>query len=157
MESNIQHAQTKKEGTIQQFAEHYRLRTRRDECGVEIITGKLKLPRTSAPDRIEYASHVYDGFDDGSLGVCLFYPTARRWNAARRTLVAAGLTVKQDGDIEGCLTFDPASRQQVRAAMKAARIRPRREAKEPSPAQLAARAAFAAMSRTAQTTAQASM
>jgi hypothetical protein len=139
---------------MQEFAEQHRLRTCRDGCGAEIIVGKLKA--LHMPDRAEYASHVYDGFDGGRLGVCLFYSTARRWNAMRKKLVDVGCLVRQDGDIEGCLTFNPLNKQQTRAVLKAARIHPLRKTAEPSPAQIAARAAFAARSRVAQTPAQAS-
>jgi len=146
MESNIQHGQTKQ--TLQQFAQHHRLKTRRDTSGEEIIAGHRKLMRKSQlPDRVEYCSHVLDGFEDHRLGVCLFYPTERCWNFARKQLVALGCMVRQDGDTEGVLTFDPASRTQTRAVLRAARIFPRRLSKEPSPGQLAARQAFATKRR----------
>ncbi len=132
------------EVNLEQFAESHRLKTRRKGCGEAIITGKLKFPRLSkTKDWVENTSHVYDGFGDGRLGVLLSYPTKARWTYAKKKLVALGCVVRQNGDTEGCLTFDPASRSQVRAVLKAARVYPKKRfAVQPSPAQLAARQAF---------------
>jgi len=86
------------------------------------------------PPRPEYTSHVYEGFADGRLGVCLMFVTKQKWNRARKALLALGCKVKQDGDTEGCLTFDPANEVQATAVIRFAGLKRRRIA---SPAQLA--------------------
>jgi hypothetical protein len=86
------------------------------------------------PKRPEYSSHVYDGFADGRLGVCLMFGTARKWGNVRRALEAVGCQLKQNSDSEGCFIFDPANASQVAAVIKLAGLKVRRTA---SPAQLA--------------------
>lgn len=61
-----------------------------------------------------------------------------KWSAVRDACVAVGMKLVQQGDAEGCLTFMPSNKAQVRQAIEAARIRTRRQA---SPAQLAVLAA----------------
>ena len=78
------------------------------------------------PKRVEYRSHVYDGFADGRLGLCLLLTTKKRWTWARKKLLASGFTIKQDGETEGCALFDPANPEQVRLAFKLAGIHPRK-------------------------------
>lgn len=36
------------------------------------------------PDRREYHAHIFDGFQDGSLGVCLLFDTRREWARGAR-------------------------------------------------------------------------
>jgi hypothetical protein len=71
---------------IKAFAEKYRVKVRRDDCGDEIIPGR-QLAATS--DRTENRSHVCGASDDARLGICLFYPTAKRWNFTQRLMIAA--------------------------------------------------------------------
>lgn len=120
---------------IQQFAENHNLKVSRDSCGASIVQGKY--------------SHIFDGYADGRLGVLFVAPTKRHWNNARKKMEAAGLITKQNGDTEGALSFDPVDKAQVRLVLKLTRIRPRRVAAPPSPAQIAAREAFAAKRRAA--------
>lgn len=121
--------------TIEQFAGAYKVKTGRDECGDVVIPGrKLSAQR---------GSHIFDGYVDGRLGVCLMLGSPRKWTTARRKLLAAGFTIKQDGQTEGIATFDPAERTQSRLAIKLAGVKTRRMAQAPSPAQVAAREAFA--------------
>jgi hypothetical protein len=96
---------------VSEFAEQYRLKVSRDDCGEKIISGK--------------AGHVYENGDD-RLGVCLMFKSARKWMSVQRRLLAAGFTLKQDGDSEGTLLFDPDNVDQVAAAIRETRIRPRR-------------------------------
>jgi hypothetical protein len=137
---------------LKTFAEKYRVHTRIDSCGDTIIPGKQfckDMPTTrqvnGRPEPIvEYRSHIYDGFADGRLGLCLLLATIRRWTHARKTLEAAGFTIKQNGDQEGCALFDPDNPIQARLALKLAGIKTRRHIPNPSPAQLAARQKFLA-------------
>ena len=122
--------------SIDKFAESHRLKVTREDCldGIPcyVIKGRL--------------GQIYE-YGDGVLGV-LFMPDeknahhqrsyARKWGVVRDACVAVGMNVVQQGDAEGALTFDPRDKAQVRQAIKAARIKTRREA---SPAQLAVLAA----------------
>jgi len=96
---------------VTQFAEQYRLKVRRDDCGEKIISGK--------------AGHIYENGDD-RFGVCLMFKSARKWMSVQRRLMAAGFTLGQDGDTEGTLLFDPDHPAQVTAAICESRIRHRR-------------------------------
>jgi hypothetical protein len=107
--------------TIKEFADQYRVKTRRDSCNEEIIPGK---PRKA--NQVEDRSHVYDHGDGSQFGVCLLFQTARKWELVKRRLLVAGFTLWQDGDIEGALLFDPTNPEQSRAALKEAGIKFRR-------------------------------
>lgn len=107
--------------TLTRFAEHRRLKIRRDECGDRIISGRR-------------GDHIYD-MGDGRLAVCLMFPTKMRWTYAKKKLRGAGFIVRQDGDTEGTATFDPDDGAQARLAIRITRARVKRQA---SPAQLAA-------------------
>lgn len=119
--------------TIEQFAEQYKVKAKKDDCGSGIIPGKV--------------GHIGDGYPNGQLGVCLLFNTAGKYNNAKRVLLTSGMTLRQDGHTEGVLTFDSANRIQARLALKLARVKTTRQAIPPSPAQIAARQAFAASRR----------
>jgi hypothetical protein len=61
-----------------------------------------------------------------AFGVYLSCASARAWSSAKRTLTAAGFTIRQNGDMDGTALFDHADAQQARLALKIARIRKRR-------------------------------
>lgn len=65
------------------------------------------------PDRREYHAHIFDGFQDGSLGVCLLFDTRREWTKAKKDLLAEGFRLKQDAHTEGTLLFDPTNEAHV--------------------------------------------
>jgi hypothetical protein len=96
--------------TIEQFAEQYRLKTRINRGDdTKVILGKL--------------GHLYE-YDAGIMGLCFIpepNPTkperTKLWNARKATCLAAGMTLQQDGDAEGCLSFDPANLRQSRLAI----------------------------------------
>ena len=121
--------------TIEEFATQHNLKPRQDGCNNPIIPGKV--------------GHICDGYSGGLLGLYVVADTPRAWTYAKRRLVAAGLRVKQDGDTDGVLTFDPENRAQARLALKVAGIKTRRKTAPPSSAQLAARTAFADRRRNA--------
>jgi hypothetical protein len=116
------------ETTIEQFAEQYRVKTKRDECGDTIIAGKT--------------GDIFDGYLSG-LGVRVTRETRKQWNSARRQMEAGGFVIRQDADTEGIAVFDPTNKALARLALKLARVIARRNVAAPSPAQLAQRAAFA--------------
>jgi hypothetical protein len=107
--------------TIKLFAEKYRARVKLDSCRDEIIPGKQFCKDLQS--LVEYRSHIYEGFNDGRLGICLMFKTARKWTATKKILIAAGFIIKQNGDSEGCATFDPSSEAQARLALRVARVK----------------------------------
>ena len=117
---------------IQQFAEQYRVRVRRDNCGEEIIPGR---PRNAT--RHEDRRHIFQHSDDGKFGVCLLLTSARAFGNAARRLLALGFTPGETGDTEGILLFDPANSEQAKAAIREAGIRIRTPASPERLAQLA--------------------
>jgi hypothetical protein len=76
-------------------------------------------------------SHIFD-YGGGLFGVMVMPDTRRadRWQAARLAFSAAGMTIRQDGDGEGVATFSPNRADQVRLAMRYARVRCRRKISE---------------------------
>lgn len=121
---------------VRAFAERHNVRARKDSCGDFIIPGRKTA--VDMPDRVEYRNHIYDGFDDGLLGLCLMFTTRKRWTFAKRKMLAAGFAIRQDGDTEGCATFDPADEGQATLAIRLTGIKTRRS---PSPRQAEALAA----------------
>ena len=95
------------------LAERYRLKTHYDDCGEKIISGRY--------------GQIYDFCDGARLGV-MYMPdppvSPRTWNNRRRSMQAAGFTIKNDGDTEGEALFNPNDPAQVKLAMRVAGIRP---------------------------------
>jgi hypothetical protein len=114
--------------TIKEFAEKHNLNVRRDSCGEETIPGK-----PSKAERVEDRSHVYDHGDGKLFGVCLLFASAKRWGNAKRRLLALGSELRQQGDTEGTLLFDPENEGMAKAALREAGVKRRRI---PSGAQL---------------------
>ena len=107
---------------IQEFAKKYRLHTRRDTDGTDIIPGKL--------------GHLYE-YCSSSMGMLFLppgEPRTRLWNTIRQKALAAGMVLRQDGDAEGALSFQAANPEQARLAIRLVKVRAKRNA---SPAQLA--------------------
>ena|SRR5215469_4955739 len=101
--------------TINAFAEKRRLKMRCDECGESIIPGRQ--------------GQIYK-YDGAELGVMFMAPRGRwrpkMWNKFRKAALAIGMTLRQNGDSEGCLSFDPANDAQAKLAVKIAGVRPKR-------------------------------
>jgi hypothetical protein len=116
--------------TIQQFAEQFLLKVRRDSCGDEIIPGK---PRNAT--RQEDRRHIFQHSEDGKLfGVSLRFNSGRAFGFALRRLLTAGFTPAQIGETEGTLLFNPCDPEQANVAILEAGTRINRPA---SPEQLA--------------------
>ncbi len=99
--------------SIETFSEKYRVKARKDVDGTVIVPGKL--------------GHIYE-HGAGKLGV-LFMPYAQRarlWSVTKVKGTAAGMTVRQNGDAEGTLLFDPANSEQARLALKLVRVKAKR-------------------------------
>ena len=58
----------------------------------------------------------------------------KMWNKFRKTALAMDMTLRQNGDSEGCLSFGPANEEQAKLALRIAGVRPKRRL---SPEQLA--------------------
>jgi hypothetical protein len=106
---------------IKEFAEKHNVNVRRDTCGEEIIPGK---PRKA--ERVEDRSHVYDHGDGKRFAVCLLFASGRRWVNAKRRLLALGFELRQQGDTEGTLLFDPENEGMAKAALREAGVKKRR-------------------------------
>lgn len=64
---------------------------------------------------------------------------ARKWGVVRDACLATGMTLVQEGDAEGALTFDPMDIGQVQEAIKAAKVKTRRRVSPERAAVLATR------------------
>jgi hypothetical protein len=100
--------------TLKEFADSYRLKLSKDDCGDPVIVGKL--------------GHLYE-YSDSELG--LFFMASRRtskaWTNVCHSTSAAGMLVRQTGDDEGCLSFDPTNQEQANLAIKAIHAQARRK------------------------------
>jgi hypothetical protein len=110
--------------TVEQFAERYHGRTRKDECGEVIIPGKPW--KVQPKEGRMYGHHVYE-HGSGRFGVMLMFDSARKWNNAKKTLIAAGFTIRQNSDTEGTALFDPEDKAQAKLALKITGARIRRQ------------------------------
>lgn len=100
---------------IKDFAEHHRLKARRDADDATIIPGKH--------------GHLFDGFANGLLGMVFIRPGiqhGRMWQSVKRRALAVGMVLKQDGDAEGVLAFDGSNAEQARLAISLTRVRVKR-------------------------------
>ena len=108
--------------TLANFAEKNRLKVKRDDRGDTIILGKQ--------------GHLYE-YSTTELGVMFMPPRTesepwgrwcpKAWGNFKRAAVAAGMTIRQNGDSEGCLSFDPKNNEQAKLAIKIAKVRPKRQ------------------------------
>jgi len=126
---------------IAQFAETHSVRTRRDECGEVFVPGKRwkvqPIPKfRPARELYTYGHQIYD-HGDGRFGVMLMFPVdngkeiggsgkSAKWGNARKKLLAAGFTLKQNGDAEGACLFNPSNKAQAKLALKLAGVKQRR-------------------------------
>jgi len=122
--------------SVQQFAQQHNLVIRRDSCGDLIVPGKRADGK-----RKEDCSHVFDTVN--GLGACFMFMGAKKWGFVRRALEPTGAQLRQNGDTEGTFIFDPENPVQVAMVIKAAGLKRVRHASPATPAQLAARDAFA--------------
>ena len=108
--------------TLATFAEQNKLKVKSDDCGDAIIPGKY--------------GHIYE-HNGTELGVMFMPPRTeaepwgrwrpKAWGNFKRAAAAAGMTLRQNGDSEGCLSFDPKNKEQARLAIKIAKVRPKRQ------------------------------
>lgn len=96
--------------TLSEFAEQYRLKIKRDECGDPIIPGRH--------------GHVYEN-SPTTLGAYLIFNSIRKYNFAAKMLRAYGCLQRQDAEMEGTFLFVPTSGM-VRQVLKVVGIKKRR-------------------------------
>ena len=102
---------------MKQFAERHRLKLCRDKSDdTPVIIGK--------------AGQIYE-YSDDELGVMFITPVSKParthfWRKMSAQCVAAGMTMRQCGDAEGALSFDPLNPEHVRLARKLAGVKPKR-------------------------------
>ena len=106
-----------REELIHAFAQQNRLPTSREVDGTTVIRGQA-------------GCHLYE-YSDSELGLMLCSEgkeaRVRRWAGIRKKCLAAGMTLQQNAEDEGALSFDPNNRQQARLAIKVASVRPKRQ------------------------------
>ncbi len=106
--------------TIIAFAEKYRLRVRRDECGDPIVVGKLG----------ELHQH-----DDGLVGLILMSPNGddakldNTLGSRMRKALWEVLELHQRGDYESSFLFDAENKQHARLAIRLIGCKRKRRAK----------------------------
>lgn len=105
------------EAALFDFASKHRLRVQRDECGDPVISGRR--------------GHLY-AYSETELGVMILSqgnsnPRIRLWNSVRQVCMEAGMSLLQNGDSEGALSFNPANREHAKLAMRLASVRPKRQ------------------------------
>lgn len=102
-----------------QFANKYDLHVKHDECGDPVIGGKR--------------GHLYE-YGPTELGLMFLPPgddpSPRLWNTVLSKCLAAGMILRQRGDSEGVLSFDPLNKEQARLAIKLSGVRPKKQISE---------------------------
>ena len=73
--------------------------------------------------------HLYE-YSDSELGLIVLSDAndarPRRWAGIRKKCLSTGMTLRQNGESEGAVSFDPNDREQARLAIKIAGVRPKR-------------------------------
>ena len=127
---------------IHKFAEKNRMKVTHDECGDAIIAGRQ--------------GQLYP-FTESEMGVMFLPPKntedswgrwcPKLWGNFKRAAALIGMVLTQDGDSEGCLAFDPQNAEQVKLAVKIAKVRIRKKLSPERKAALAATLAVARVQR----------
>jgi hypothetical protein len=121
---------------IQAFAQDRRLKISKTDEGEKVIAGRLG------------ESHIYQ-YSLTELGVA-FVPgkwTPKTWGNHKRAAIALGMTLRQNGDSEGTLSFDPTNWPQSKLALRIAKARAKRVLSPERAAAAAARLAKARLAR----------
>ena len=103
---------------LRTFAAQHRLHSSRDiEDGTTVIRGR--------------AGHIYE-YNDSELALVILTAegkdvSIRRWSSIKRRCLGAGMTLRQDGDYEGALSFNPSKEGQSKIAVRVTGVRPRKQ------------------------------
>ena len=123
--------------TLTGFAEQHRLRMNRDECHDAIVRGKL--------------GHLYE-HGAGLFGIVLearanSVSLETTLRSRKRRAIAGGFALRQEGDSEAILLFDPADLDQGQLAIRLIQAKKIKKAPPPTDAQLRSRALFSSRAR----------
>ena len=106
-----------REEMIHTFAQQNRLPISRETDRTTVIAGRV-------------GCHLYE-YSDSELGLMVLSDAKdsrpRRWAGIRKKCLEAGMTLRQNGEDEGALSFAPNNRQQAHLAIKIAGARPKRQ------------------------------
>ena len=106
-----------REEMIHAFTEQHRLPTTRETDGTTVIPGRA-------------GCQLYE-YSDSELGLIVLSDAKdsrpRRWAGIRKKCLDAGMMLRQNGEAEGALSFNPANRQQSLLAVKVTGARPKRQ------------------------------
>ncbi len=105
------------ETLIERFAKERRLKTAKQNCGDFI---EITIPGRQG--------QIYE-YDDQTLAV-MFFPAKRApktYGNFKRKALPLGMTLLQDGDSEGCLSFSPKDKEQVKLAIQIGKVRAKRQ------------------------------
>lgn len=114
--------------TLREFASEHGLKVRRSEDGSPEIRGRVAKSRPGERRISSYGS--------GRLLLSVSNPnqlpedrrlSARGWGYVKRRCLEAGMSLHQDGDEEGSLSFDPSEPAQADAAIQEAGCRRKRK------------------------------
>jgi hypothetical protein len=123
---------------IEDFARKYRLKLRANpDDGEPTINGKTGQVYTYSAE--ELGVSFAPGLDKNQRGQGKWCP--KTWGNFRRKAVDAGMTIRQNGDSDGCLSFHPSNREQAKLALQIARARQKRLLSPEKNASLVARLA----------------
>jgi hypothetical protein len=123
--------------TLKGFAEQHRLRMNSDECHDAMVRGKV--------------GHLF-AHDAGWFGIVLEAPANSTFldntlRSRKRRAIAAGLLLRQEGDFEAILLFEPTDAKQARLAIRLIQAKKIKKAPPPTDAQLRVRALFSSKAR----------
>jgi hypothetical protein len=111
---------------LKEFAEQYRLKVKHNaEDTTHVILGRMGQ------------IYEYSGEELAVMFITSENPCTRLWRAARNKCLAAGMTLRQDGDAEGSFSFDPENRDQAELAIKVAAVKRKKRISDQHRAKLA--------------------
>jgi hypothetical protein len=105
---------------LQEFADRYQLKIKKDSCDDLIIPGRVKGRK-----RPEDNHHVFE--HAGKFFVYFDFDTVGRWNSTRKRLQELGAQPVVTGRYDGYLLFNPEVEPLVKLALKLAKIRTKRQ------------------------------
>jgi hypothetical protein len=110
---------------LESFASKHRLKMRRnaDDDNEPCVTGKNG--QIYEYSEVKLAVSFAPGLDKNHRGIGRWTPKA--WGNLRRKAVALGMSIRQNGDSEGAISFDPENRDQAKLAIKIARARQKKQ------------------------------
>jgi hypothetical protein len=109
---------------LETLAAKHRLKTRRSPEDDNDLVVNGKAGQIYEYSDSELAVSFTPGLDKNRRGIGKWCP--KKWGNIRREALAAGMVLRQNGDSEGALSFDPARQEQAKLAIKIACARSKR-------------------------------